>query len=175
MLEWSSPQVLSLYRYYEEAEELQAFLEEVAPGCIASSTSQYLPIAATEKNKRPLFNGHCEIRTVYFGASTQEQRQKFERDIEQCKAESQNESTWTGYSSFWWVSGLCQFKGNTAIAAQFVFYGNAEKTIATHQETRKQTLRLHETDGLFEEHIRAAGALGMKSSHFNFRSGPWRN
>lgn len=186
ILEWDSSYSLDLYRDSEQATALKSFLEEVAPNCTRRSSSEFVPIPAHPRGLRPLFHGLHEILTVYFEPGmTGNQRLQFKASNHLYKDESimySRQEPHLGLSPWWWMNGLRSSKGQTTVAARFVFYWrNAEL------EARRKHVptRFIETAGFDEKQQRIADILGKgfssarvvgkKSSHFNFQSGPWRN
>ena len=184
--EWDCQHSWTLYRNSEEAEALRRFLEEVAPECIPSSTSEYAPIEARRKRQDPLFSGLYEIRTIYFRPNmTEQQRRVFEKTRHLYRSPHMvvyRQYDHLGFTPWWWLPGLRTFQGTTAVSARFAFYwrnAELEKTLKD-TETRRGGTDL--IDGpprrvveIFEEELQAAGVLGSMSLHCEFSSGSWRN
>ena len=182
--EWHCEHSWALYRDSKEADALRSFLDNVAPGCVSSSTSEYTPIAAHLKRQQPLFNGYYDIFTVYFWPDmTEQQKRRFEATCHLYRDESM--TAWEhhlGFSPWWWIRGLRSFQGQTAVAARFAFFWRNVQLENSHKYTRTRCVDNAQSHGserrvveLFDEELQAAGVIGRDSSHFNFLSGQWRN
>jgi hypothetical protein len=136
------------------------------------------------ERKQPLFNGYYELLTVYFQPDmTETQKRKFDATRHLYRHESM--ICWEhhlGFSPWWWIPGLRSFEGQAVVAARFAFFWRNVELENSYKDTQTLCIDTDRSGGsqrrvveLFEEELQAAGALGRKSSHFNFLSGPWRN
>ena len=179
-LEWDCLGSWNLYRTSLEAMALQAFLEEVSPGCVRSSTSEKIAMPTTFMDEQPLFNGYFEIRTVYFRPEmTARQKSNFESTRRELTQQVERSEDRLDASPWWWVDGLQQFKEKIAIAARFAFFWRTVELENNYNPigTRWDAPLKDRDAGVdsFQEDLDAAGAVGSTSVHCTFFGGPWTN
>jgi len=167
--------------------KLLDFLEELAPGCVASSTSERISMGPWVRAQPIIRPGYREIRTVYFNAAISDEQK--ERVI-RCKAltsvQGGARSHWRRALQSWpakptepesvergWLRGVRGYQGQLAVAVRFFFEW-------THPEFHRRWLAEGRVEGRrvaeqFEEDLMAAGMIGSESVHVNFDSicGRW--
>ncbi|CAK1360796.1 unnamed protein product [Cercospora beticola] len=177
--QWPSKEIYKAYCEGRYAADLAQYLDEIAPGCLLRSSTEFCTLPKVRRRRNPFFSGYGELRTLYFPSDmSYDQRRAFEKDMHvdpQWRERNPPFPLDTGMFYICWIQGLRLYKQTPAVAARLIiFWGDPQQKESWIQDVKTgETWSLGLGLVLSEEDLAPFGLLGIESEHCEFSSGPF--